>query len=57
MLHLPEESDADPQTPGVMDVTALHRGGARLVKEERADHDGLRSLAFIGSFVVAAAAI
>jgi acyl-CoA reductase-like NAD-dependent aldehyde dehydrogenase len=33
-----KEIDADLQTPGVTDVTAQYRGGARLIKEDRADY-------------------
>ena len=33
-----KEIDADLQTSGVTDVTAQHRGDARLIKEDRADY-------------------
>ena len=33
-----KEIDADLQTSGVADVTAQHRGDARLIKEDRADY-------------------
>ena len=33
-----KEIDADLQTRGVTDVTALHREGTRLIKEDRADY-------------------